>query len=399
MHVERPVGADFHEGRVRLARPARGPGRHRQALQPVERLGDAGQEPRVTGQPIEPHQKLDVGGGGMRRQRLGLVGAGRRRLQVGRVLQRPAGLRRAHLRHEERAHAPGDGIAHARLAERLMTQHEKIDVLAGHAVVEGQVRRVVRVSVVAELVLQRKALRPGANRVLAVEDEGQRLVQRGLVSRVALLDVEPQQELGRHRRGGVVEGRVAPIVLELLHPPGVPADGVVPLAQRSLAGEVGEVVPSTRWMLGPDERSGHRFGGAVVVLVLRRVISVEEQVAHRRGAGRLDPDLRGPRLELAPAPRPIGQVGPDVAAFGADLLDHEPGRPLHHVEDLVDRRRGGRLSDRRGRGRGAGQQRSGQDGATCQAGHTAPGRTSDVPGRADRRPPWWSCRTPSLRDA
>ena len=40
-------------------------------------------------------------------------------------------------------------------------------------------------------------------------------------------------------------------------------------------------------------------------------------MAHRRRARRLHPDHRRPRLDLAPAPRHVGQIGPDIAAMTA----------------------------------------------------------------------------------
>src|SRR5207342_1488212 len=99
-----------------------------------------------------------------------------------------------------------------------------------------------------------------------------RLVERRLVLRIALLRVDPQQELRGLRRPGIVERGVSPVVLELLHPPGVLANGVVPLAQRAVAAEVDHVVPSARWMLSPDQRAGDLLRRLVVVVVASGVI-------------------------------------------------------------------------------------------------------------------------------
>jgi hypothetical protein len=73
--------------------------------------------------------------------------------------------------------------------------------------------------VVRELVLQREALRPAADRVLAVEHELNRLVERGLDRGVTPLEVEPEQQLRRLGGAAIVERAVAPVVLKLLEPP------------------------------------------------------------------------------------------------------------------------------------------------------------------------------------
>src|SRR5690606_6354883 len=69
--------------------------------------------------------------------------------------------------------------------------------------------------------------------------------------------------------------------------------------------------------------------GAVVVLIARRVIRIEEHVSHARGPGRLEPDHRFPRFHFAPAARETGPVDPQVTAAIRDFLDHEAPGALH----------------------------------------------------------------------
>ena len=115
------------------------------------------------------------------------------------------------------------------VAERLVAHQQKIHVLRRDVVVERRVARVVRQPVQPRGRRLRKPLRPDADRVLAVEDELDRLVERRLVFRILLLDVEAQEELRRFRRAGIVKGGVAVVVLKLFEPPRVLADGVVPV--------------------------------------------------------------------------------------------------------------------------------------------------------------------------
>ena len=106
------------------------------------------------------------------------------------------------------------------------------------------------------------------------------------------------------------------------------------MLRRGGPGEVDEIIPAAAPVLAPDQGAADLLGGRVIIFVAGRVIGVEEEVAHGRGARRLDPDHARLRLDLAPAPRHVGQVGPDVAAVGRDLLDHEGGGALHRPLDL-----------------------------------------------------------------
>jgi hypothetical protein len=68
-------------------------------------------------------------------------------------------------------------------------------------------------------------------------------------------------------RAGVVEGGVAVVVLEFLEPPSVLADGVVPLADRGLAGQVAQVVPAAGRVLDGDQGLGGLAGGCTQIMV------------------------------------------------------------------------------------------------------------------------------------
>ena len=200
---------------------------------------------------------------------------------------------------------------------------------------------------------------------------GDGAVERGLELWVALLHVHAEQELRGLGRAAIVEGGIAPVVLELLHAPGVLADGVVPIDERAIAAEVHHVVPATGRVLAPDERARHLLGGLIVVVVAGGVIRVQEQVPHRRRARRLDPDLRVARLELAPPARQVGQIRPHVSALRAHLLGHEGGGALHRLEDA------GAVGRLRPRGGSNGQHRQGHEAGserelTCQAEHKVP---------------------------
>lgn len=225
----------------------------------------------------------------------------RRSTRSGGVLQSPGRLGGRALGEEERVHAAPDRLEQPRLAQRLPAPHEELDVPGGDIVVEGQVPGVVGAPVQGEAVGRREALRPGAGPVLGGEDEGDGLVQGRPVPRIAFLDIEAQEEGGGAGGDAVVEGGVAVVVLELLGAPGVAADGVVPAAQRPFAVEVGHVVPPAAGQLRADDGGGGALGGPVVVLVAGGVVGVEEQMAHRRGARRLEPDHGLGGLEFPPA--------------------------------------------------------------------------------------------------
>src|SRR5690606_36405469 len=158
-------------------------------LEPVDCLRQPCQELRFAGQPVERDEVSDVAGRRMRRQGQRLVGARGRGLQIERVLQRPARLLRPLLRYQEEVHAAGDRVQQPLVSQYPVTQDQEVDVFCRNLVVEGQVRRVIRVPGFGELLTQRVALRPAADRVLAFEHELYRLAQRWLVTRVQFLDV------------------------------------------------------------------------------------------------------------------------------------------------------------------------------------------------------------------
>jgi hypothetical protein len=251
----------------------------------------------------------------------------------------PSPAAAGHLRHQEDAHPPDDRVLDARLAERCVAHQQETQILGGDVVVEGDVVAIGRPAVVV-----RPALRPAADRILTAQDEIDRLVERRPIARVALFQIDAEQELHRLRRAGVVKRGVVRIMLELLHAPRIRADRRVPAPRRVRPGEVVEIVPAAAAVLRGDQRLGDALRRAVIIFVMRRVISVEEQVAHGRRARRLAPDHRRPGLDLAPSARHVGEVGPDIAAMHGDAAHHELGRAAHRRLDLGARGR------RRGRG-------------------------------------------------
>src|SRR5262245_38523406 len=127
-----------------------------------------------------------------------------------------------------------------------------------------------------ELMLQRIALRPTADRILAVDDELNRFIQSRPVLWIALFDVQAKQEFSRLRGSRIVERRIAPVVLELFQTPAVLADGVVPFLQGTVSREIDDVVPSSGWVLSPNQRTRDFLRSLVVVLVAGRVVGVEK---------------------------------------------------------------------------------------------------------------------------
>ena len=250
------------------------------------------------------------------------------------MLHRPAGLRLAALEDQHAAHRPLDGLQHALLAEDLPAVQQEIDVSGVDPVVDGDERTVVGLALLDEVVAQGPALRPAAHRVLALDHEVDGLVDGGAVAGIPVLGVHPQQET-RGVDGAVVEGGVAGIVEMLLCAVLVAAgDGLVPVLERSLAGEVGHVVPAAAGQLCPDQGRGRLLGGPQVVFIAGGVPGIEEDVAHR-GRTALDPHHRGFALEFSPDAGEVGGVVPKVSAVVGDLLDHEGRGFLHRRADLV----------------------------------------------------------------
>lgn len=209
----------------------------------------------------------------------------------------------------------------------------------------------------------RIALRPSARGILRGEDEADRAVERRPVSRIALLEIEPQQQPRAFDRGVIVKGGVPVIMPEFLEAPAVAADRRVPAPERFLSGEVDDVVPAAARMLAADQRVRGLLRGAIIELLAGPVVGIEEDLAHLRRARRLRPDHRRKGFHLTPAARQIGQVGPDIAAFNRDLFGHEARRAPHRVPDGLGLRFGAgcrRRLQKRHRG-GSGQQAAAVD--------------------------------------
>ena len=95
------------------ARRNQGAGR-RHLIQPVEGLGQAGEEFPVAGQAIEADHRADIGRRGVGGEGLGLDGAGRGGLQgIGKMLQAPGGLGHGLLGPHESVHATPDSVEQA----------------------------------------------------------------------------------------------------------------------------------------------------------------------------------------------------------------------------------------------------------------------------------------------
>ena len=121
MHVERLVGADLDERRMRAARAAATPGGSVTPVEPVERLGDTREKLafRRSADRMSISSSMLVAVVCVT-SAFGSYVRAPDRLQIERVLQRPARLRRPMLRDDERVHAAHDRIEHARIAERLV---------------------------------------------------------------------------------------------------------------------------------------------------------------------------------------------------------------------------------------------------------------------------------------
>jgi len=276
----------------------------------------------------------------------------------------PPRLGRRLLQSAQAFHRSHDRPGQLSSVQSGQTQQEELDVLPEHVVVEGDVGGVVAV-LHAVLNVRGQPRRPlvrprhladarergeplwppavgDAAGILRREHEADGPLQRRLEPRVPPFDVEPQDELRRRRGARVVEGRVAVVVLELLQAPAVGADGRIPFAQRVLAGEIVDVVPPARRMLGLDERQPGAFRGPVERLVVGGVVRVEHAVPDRGSAGRLDPAHGAAGFHLAPGHRQIRQVVPHIAAPVGNLLVEEHRGPAHGRGDGGRARRAGR---------------------------------------------------------
>ncbi|MNU69333.1 hypothetical protein D3C71_587160 [compost metagenome] len=342
-------------------------------IQPVQGLGQAGQVFAVAGQAIEAQHRLDVGAGGVGGEGLRFNGAGAGGLQrVGEVLQAPGRLRHGLLGLHIDVHAAMDGVQQACIAATVHGQtvpsvEQKLQVLARHIVIEGDVGGVVLVAMHAAVLDEGIALGPAAVGILGIENELDGLVQRRAILALALLQIDAQQQLRSLGRARVVEGGVAVVAVEFLHPPGVLAIGGVPALQRFFARRVDDVVPAARRVLAAHQGVGRGLGGLVELLVAGGVIGVQIEVADGGRAGRLDPDHGRRGFQLAPAAREIGQDVPDITALDSGLVGHEARRTLHRGDDggAVGRGLHDGFRQSRGEGRGGGG-REGRGGAGGQ---------------------------------
>ena len=78
---------------------------------------------------------------------------------------------------------------------------------------------------------QRVALRPSAVVVLAFDEEVYGPAERFLEDLFLFLQIDSQQKLSTMLSGLIVEGSVAVIMLKLLQPPCLSADGGIPGAE------------------------------------------------------------------------------------------------------------------------------------------------------------------------
>ncbi len=170
-----------------------------------------------------------------------------------RVLVSPSGIRRPLLKQDRAVHRPVDRLLEPRNTERLVALEEEVAGLRNHIVVESDERAVVSPALERMVEHQRIPLRPAAHRILAVKHELDGLVERGAEDRIILLDIYAEQELSAVGGGGVIEGGVAVIVLELLKSPAAFAYRGVPVLEGSLTGEIETVVPAAALELSPDE--------------------------------------------------------------------------------------------------------------------------------------------------
>ena len=185
------------------------------------------------------------------------------------------------------------------------------DAIADGVVVEGVVRAVAAL-------WGRVALWPGAVGVLRLQQEGEAVIERLLDLGVLRLPTDAHQKAKGALGVVIVEGGgVAPPGGFLRRELSLIASEV-PAAALLLI-KVDPIVPSARLELPPGKRPGGGTRGLQIALVARRAIGAQERLAYRRGARRLDPNLRRRGLSLSPALLQILGVPPQIAALGSDL--------------------------------------------------------------------------------
>ena len=257
---------------------------------------------------------------------------------INRILIGPTGIRCALLQGDHQIHSTQHRLLDILHAECLVALGQEVDNIGHHIVIQGDKRRVVSLPVEGVIIAQRITLRPATHRILALEHKVNHLLQCRAILRIVLLDIHAQQEGSRLHRTTIVVGGITIVVLELLQSPTGLTDGCIPLFERIFTGKVEDIVPAATFELSPDQRSGHTLGLGIIILIARSVVSIKQQMAHRRRSGRLNPDHRPFGLHLAPLTRHVGQIVPHKTAIVAHLVHHKAGCLTHLGQHLLLKR-------------------------------------------------------------
>src|SRR5690606_25770287 len=123
-----------------------------------------------------------------------------------------------------------------------------------------------------KIVLQWISLGPTTQWILTFQHERDGLVQCRFNFWIPFDQIRAQQKL--RSTGGVlpIKSCIAIIMVVLLKPPGITANGTVPLPHRPIAGEVDKIMPSARLMLSPNKRVYRLFRSFVIIFIPGRFV-------------------------------------------------------------------------------------------------------------------------------
>ena len=150
------------------------------------------------------------------------------------------------------------------------------------------------------VVFQRKTLRPSSRRILTFKHHVDNLFKRFPVYWIVLFNIHAKQEFGCHNCPQIIKSSITIVMTEFFQSPSVFPDCIIPALQRILTGKIEHIIPSATFKLSPDQGIGHLPGRLIIIFITCCMVSVQQQMPHRRSSRWLDPYHRTFRLHLSP---------------------------------------------------------------------------------------------------